>query len=343
MSDDSKYFLDRSKAYGLSDELGIKMHQMQTKALLNKTKRHPYLTYKNWASTQPEVISSFQRAEPDARVFVLERKQLMEFEATDWDDFNPDFCVPPYKSFFIRPAYPLPLKYGENFDVPRYHNDENIVDKGQLFLMDIFVDCTDEEEWIIIENLEWEDFGGQRRMPYSIGIRLRIESGTCSCIKWPEEWLTNGKPQWYSVRQKYYDEKTRKMLYVEAQISARNVISFLHLVNNRKANVQNFVPEDEPKTRLEKRQAARTGWSSHNHYKIIIPQRKNVRSLVSEAINGKSLRYRRPHWVRGHTRKIKTRDELVRVKPHKRCGEPEYIPEYDVGKIKREDLEHIAS
>lgn len=340
--DDPKYFLDRGKAYGYDNVQDFLDTRVTEEAIYRRAKKRPYLNYKKWASKYPEVIDAFKRAEPEARIFTIERRQMMEFESADWDDFNPDFCVPPYTSFFIRPAHPLPLKYGENLDAPRFH--EELEQKGQLYLIDILVDCTDEDEWLVIENLEFERKGGTRRMPYSIATRVRIEDGICCCVKFDDEWAREGVPQWFSIRDKYFSPKGQKLIYTEAQVAARDVISFLHLLNNRKTEVRYYKPEGEPNTRAERRQAAREGWSPHDHYRVTIPKKKTVYELVGEAVAGKSLRYRRPHWVRGHYRKIKTRDERVPVKPHKRCGDPgdKYIPDYDVGRVRPDDLEDIA-
>lgn len=307
--------------------------------LNRQAKQRPYLIYKKWATKYPDIITSFKRAEPEARVFTIERRQMMEFESADWDDYNSDFCVPPYPSFFIRPAHPLPLRYGENIDVAKLYDD--FAQKGQLYLVDMLIDCTDKDEWLVIENIEFEPRGGERRIASSIATRVRIEEGTCCCIKFADEWVKPGAPQWFSIREKYFSPGNKKLMYTEAQVAARDVISFLHLINNRKTEVKYFTPEDEPKNRTERRQAAKQGWSPHDHYKVSIPKKKTIYELVGEAVAGRSLRYRRPHWVRGHTRKIQTRDERIPVRAHKRCGEPEYTPEYDVGRIRPDDLEAI--
>lgn len=318
--DEPKYVLNRADAYGGGDAIREERGKRRLK--------HPTTPYKDYQYHHPSLAQIVEAHEKESRVFVMERRQVVEFEHADWTDYNPDFCCPPYQTFVIRPAKPIPLTYGDS-----------VFAGIHPYLYETLVYTGDGTKWFGIERLHIELPNGVISK-IGTGVWVDIERGVCSPVKFDDEWLGGvGAPREFSVREKFL-EQNGELLYTECQVTARNVISFLHFINNRKVEIKHFEDPDRPINRQQRRAA---GYVDRDYYKVTIPPTKAVYELVMQAVGGRELRYRRPHWVRGHPRKVRGRAERTWVKPHKRCGDPgeNYVPEYDAGRIRPENLEPI--
>ena len=315
---DLKYQLDRGKAYGGDARKAINQHRA------NHEKKRPKILNKRRVVSHETVDQLLTMHEHESRVFVLERRQVMEFEHSDWKDFNPNYCWPPYETFTFRPASPINIDYGD-LEPSAY----------DVKLIETTVYTGDHDMWYIMETMEFEsDIYGKQ---FSVtGVWLNIQTAQCGVLKYEDQWL--GGATQFSVRKMHLEPKYG-LMYTECQVTARNVINFLHLINNRKTEVKSMEDPGRPVNRQQRKAAE---YVDRDHYKVTIPKRRTVSDLIAQAVEGHNLRYRRPHDVRGHLRHLKHRDEPVKVRKHRRGeGEIKYIPDYDCGLIRKTDLEPI--
>jgi len=328
MNSDPKYLLDRTRSYGAKSLRALDADKNEDR------RKHPHIYHKGRRVTHPSIKETLESNEADARVFVIERRQMMEFEWAEWDDFNPAFCCPPYRTFIIRPAHPIPMVYeNETTRLKEGHN------KIEMYLEEVFVHTSEDRTKLFISEFSRFDHKNGEVTYSATGVIADLETGTCLPVKYDDEWIGGKRPPGYSIRKKFITDDALA-LYTECQVTTRNVIAFLHLINNRKVTVEATQDEHRPINRQQRRAQ---GYVDRPHYKVTIPPRRKANSLVSEAMEGKELRYRRPHEVRAHPRRIKGRDEPTWVREHHRCGDPrDYRPEYDTGRIRQDDLEPIV-